>query len=151
MGNLFSACSNGLEALKKYLKEGHGINDKDEYGETALHHCSQYGAIDAVEYLISNGAKIDILDAFGRTPLILGISAAEHFRVTQLLLKAGANPNIKDKYGITALGKIMKGHHEVEKKDTTDLLIKSGAKPNVGPETRFRRDGSAIIDDDYDD
>lgn len=125
MGNLFSACSNGLEELKKYLKEGHGINDKDEYGETALHHCSEYGAIDAVEYLISNGAKIDILDAEGRTPLMKGISAAENFRVTQLLLKAGANPNIKDKYGETALGN---SRTFSNKEDTTDLLIKSGAK-----------------------
>ena len=146
MGKLFSACSNGLEALKKYLKEGHGINDKDEYGETALHHCSQYGAIDAVEYLISNGAKIDILDAFGRTPLIKGISAREHFRVTQLLLKAGANPNIKDKDGQTAVGN---SRRYGDKEDTTDLLIKSGAKLYKGQGTRFRRDGSAIdIEDD---
>jgi ankyrin repeat protein len=101
-----------------------------------------------VEYLISNGAKIDILNAFGRTPLILGISAAEHFRVTQLLLKAGANPNIKDEYGITALGVIQTSHDEVRKKDTTDLLIKSGAKHNVGPETRYRRDGTIIEDDE---
>ena len=148
MTQLTRACSYGLEALKKYLKEGHGINDKDEYGETALHHCSQYGVIDAVEYLISNGAKIDILDAFGRTPLILGISAAEHFRVTQLLLKAGANPNIKGDSGTTALGVIQKSNDEVRKKDTTDLLIKSGAKHNVGPETRFRRDGTIIEDDE---
>jgi ankyrin repeat protein len=148
MVHLFSACSWGLEALKKYLKEGHGINDKDEYGDTALHHCSEYGVIDAVEYLISNGAKIDILDAFGRTPLILGISAREHFRVTQLLLKAGANPNIKDESGITALGVIQKSNDEVRKKDTTDLLKKSGAKHNVGPETRYSRDGTIIEDDE---
>jgi ankyrin repeat protein len=146
MVHLFSACSWGLEALKKHLKEGHGINDKDEYGSTALHYCSQYGAIDAVEYLISNGAKIDILDAEGRTPLIEGISAAENFRVTQLLLKAGANPNIKDKYGITALGKCTR--YEGEKDDTTDLLIKSGAKLYKGQGTRFRRDGTAIEDDE---
>jgi len=146
MTQLTRACSYGLESLKKYLKEGHGINDKDKYGETALHHCSEYGAIDAVEYLISNGAKIDILDAEGRTPLIKGISAAEHFRVTQLLLKAGANPNIKDKYGITALGKsrVQEGYKE----DTTDLLIKSGAKLYKGQGTRFRRDGTAIEDDE---
>ena len=146
MTQLTRACSYGLESLKKYLKEGHGINDKDEYGSTALHYCSQYGAIDAVEYLISNGAKIDILDAEGRTPLIEGISAAENFRVTQLLLKAGANPNIKDKYGITALGKCTR--YEGEKDDTTDLLIKSGAKLYKGQGTRFRRDGSAIEDDE---
>ncbi len=142
MGNLFSACADGLEELKKYFKEGHGINDKDEYGETALHHCSQYGAIDAVEYLINNGAKIDILDAEGSTALIKGISAVEHFRVTQLLLKAGANPNIKDKYGHTALG--ISREREGYKEDTTDLLIKNGAKLYKGQPTRFRRDGTAI-------
>ena len=56
------AMTNDLEGLKKCLKGGQGINDKDENGNAALHQCSMYGAIDVLEYLISNGADVNVLD-----------------------------------------------------------------------------------------
>ena len=123
MSELFSACARGLDELKKYHNDGHGVNDKDEYGETALHHCSEYGAIDSVKYLIANRADIDVLDEDGNTPLIKGVAAAEHFKVVGLLLDAGANPNIKNDYGNTALSEAQMR----EKNDTAELLIKNGA------------------------
>ena len=118
------AMTNDLEGLKKCLKGGQGINDKDENGNAALHQCSMYGAIDVLEYLISNGADVNVLDDANRTPLINGIAAADHFKVTQLLLEAGADPNIKDEYGDTALSEAQMRN----KDDTVDLLIRNGAK-----------------------
>ena len=123
MSELFSACARGLDELKKYHNDGHDVNDKDEYGETALHHCSEYGAIDSVKYLIANGADINILDEYGNTPIIKAVAAAQHFKVVGILLDAGANPNIKNEFGDTALSEAQMR----EKNDTAKLLIKNGA------------------------
>ena len=85
------------------------------------------------DYQTTGSAGIDLLACIeepltiepGQTELIpSGIAAADHFKVTQLLLEAGADPNIKDEYGDTALSEAQIRN----KDDTVDLLIRNGAK-----------------------
>jgi ankyrin repeat protein len=41
----------------------------DIRGQTALHHAAKYGHMNAVELLVNCGAKIDVQDVFGATPI----------------------------------------------------------------------------------
>lgn len=54
---------------KKLLEKGAQINDVDKYGRTALHYACLRQDKDAVEYLLSQGAKKDIKDLGGLVPL----------------------------------------------------------------------------------
>ncbi len=45
------------------------INKKDDKGETALHKACAKNKLDIVQYLIENGALVNIVNVFGRAPL----------------------------------------------------------------------------------
>lgn len=77
-----------------------------------------------VQSLLDAGSDINYCDQFGRSPLILSLN---HFNTAQLLLLSGANPNLPDIDGCTALmHAAMNGHHEI-----VPLLIKHGADVNA--------------------
>lgn len=76
------------------------INDKDENGITLLMQCTGGGRTDTVNVLLENGAFVDAQNN-GQTALF----SAATFGKTDIvwrLLKAGANKNLKDKFGLTA-------------------------------------------------
>lgn len=55
-----------------------------------------------IDKLTASGQEIDHGDQFGRTPLMFTI-LADRLECAELLLRAGANVNCKDKGGRTAL------------------------------------------------
>jgi ankyrin repeat protein len=63
----------GNEALLEAVKLTHGLgNDVDavnSMGIAAIHGAANRGANDVIEYLAANGARLDVADAQGRTPL----------------------------------------------------------------------------------
>jgi hypothetical protein len=84
-------------------------------GTTALHLAAWGGNNDLAKTLLEAGAQIDARDADGRTPLHLmladakgwdadwaGSLRAENERLVGALLRAGADPTIADKDGVTA-------------------------------------------------
>jgi uncharacterized protein len=58
-----------IESIDLCLKAGADINAKDSRGQTALHGAAQKGWDDVVKYLAEHGAKLDVKDAKGLTPL----------------------------------------------------------------------------------
>ena len=40
-----------LDVVKELIKAGADVNDKDNWGETALHRAIRWGHLDVVEYL----------------------------------------------------------------------------------------------------
>jgi hypothetical protein len=71
------------------------INDSvNQFGITLLLYCAMYGHTDLVEKCIKLGAIIDVCDSYLRTPLCWALTKNDK-RMINLLLKAGANPNIK--------------------------------------------------------
>jgi len=115
-----------LERVKKLLtKRKVDVNEKNEYGSTALILASLNGRIEIVKYLLANGANINKQDWNGNTALILA-SLRGHIDVVKYLLANGANINQKDKYGYTALiFASSKGHIEIVKS-----LLAKGANVN---------------------
>ena len=58
-----------LEAIKLCLAHGGDVNAFSTNGQTALHSAAARGADRIVRFLAENGAKLDMKDKQGRTPL----------------------------------------------------------------------------------
>jgi ankyrin repeat protein len=109
----------------KYLVEQGGIdvNAAGQFGWTALHMCAYQGLNDVLEYLVSKGAKTEVFDELGQTPL----SAA----MAILTKEAGARRL-----------QIPRRYH----KDTAELLLALGATPiaKSGVHVVLQRTGDVV-------
>ena len=108
-----------LEAVKMLVEElGFDVNFVADTGETALHAAAYRGANSVVQYLFDKGAKLDVQDKSGRTPLQVadgveyGNSFAANPHTAVLLRKLGAKeipcpglcPNLIPEESIAARG-----------------------------------------------
>lgn len=59
-----------LEALQLCLQKGGDVNAANSMGVTAVMGASNRGADDIIEFLFKHGAKLDVKDKEGRTPLV---------------------------------------------------------------------------------
>ena len=88
-----------------HLRKEHSylVNLIDDFcGKTALHVAIQYGDVNIVGFLLSQGANINKQDEEGQTPLFIAARKKREDMVI-LLLKQGADPAISDKRGATPL------------------------------------------------
>jgi uncharacterized protein len=69
-----------LEAVKLAHALGNDVNAVNSMGVAAIHGAANRGANDVIEYLAANGARLDVADAQGRTPLdwAKGVFLATH-------------------------------------------------------------------------
>jgi ankyrin repeat protein len=58
-----------LEAVKLAHELGNDVNAVNSMGIAAIHGAANRGANDVIEYLAANGARLDVADEQGRTPL----------------------------------------------------------------------------------
>jgi ankyrin repeat protein len=58
-----------ISSIKLCLDAGVDVNTADNQGDTALHGAAQKGWDQVVEFLVDHGAKLDVKDKKGRTPL----------------------------------------------------------------------------------
>jgi len=65
-----------IEAIKLCLKTGVDINATDSRGQTALHGAALKGYDQVVQFLVDQGAKVDVKDKRGFTPLDAAIGKA---------------------------------------------------------------------------
>jgi hypothetical protein len=57
------------DTVQLMLDLGMDINARDYKGEVCLHDAVRSGIVDVVQLLLRNGAKVDVIDKYGRTPL----------------------------------------------------------------------------------
>ena len=88
---------------ERLLAAGASLTAYDYLSRTPLHVAAEEGHEDLVRWLITLGAGIDAHDEanIGETPLCLAVKA-ERVGVVELLLEAGANPDIPGWAGLTA-------------------------------------------------
>lgn len=99
---LFGRGNTTLEMATALLKSGADPNSQSN-GFTALH-WSAYKNNHALAALLvaHKGIKIDAIDADGETALMLAVARGST-EIAELLLKAGANPHIKNEQGQSAI------------------------------------------------
>lgn len=97
-----AAADHNLLVLAHLLSAGADPTLHDVADRTALHHAAIAGNDAGVELLIDVGAELDARDRDNRTPL--WHAAALHLpdsAVVDVLLRAGANPNLRDARGVS--------------------------------------------------
>lgn len=62
-----------VEALRICLEKGSDVNVANDRGDTPMHAAAQRGADQIVQFLADHGAKLDIKNKSGRTPLDLAL------------------------------------------------------------------------------
>lgn len=127
-GNVRAKSSEGLTALhiatspevaQFLIKNGADVNAQATDGRTPLA-WAVYGNIDVVKVLLGHGAKVDLADNAGETPL----HHTPKPEVAELLVAHGANVNARDKKGRTPLHR----HSDyLENPATIRVLLAKGA------------------------
>ena len=110
-----------FEWAKLYLEHGANINHCRNDGRTALHEASITGKLQTIEFLLKHGANIEAIDEYKCTPLHLAArndgplwvenEHKEQPDAVKILLKNGANPNLKDIDLKTGLQYAVEGRH----------------------------------------
>ena len=115
---LIIAAHHGNQDMVQLLFDsGADLNKADRGGFTPLHHAAGYGKIDTVRLLINLGAEPQLTKA-----------ANKNWKaIIQVLLQAGANPNMTDLKGECPLHVATLEDY----KDIVHLLLQHGAKPNM--------------------
>jgi ankyrin repeat protein len=89
-----------FEAVKICYEHGNDVNAVDANGDTALHGAAHRGANDIVSFLVEKGARLDVVDVIGWSPLTIAHGVLypntfnRHLDTEALLVKLGANPKI---------------------------------------------------------
>lgn len=123
------AGAEGLTGIVRLcMKAGADYKVYNRYGGSALIPACERGHVDTVAAILEDPSfPIDHINRLGWTGLletvILGNGVAAHLRIMDMLIDAGANVNLPDKDGVTAL------QHALGKgqKEMAQLLVQAGA------------------------
>lgn len=103
------------------------LQAQDIAGSTPLHEAVRYGRVEIAKILLDAGAKVDALDAVGKSPFLLIIPAEKQLEMYNVLLAASADVTQKDMYGDTVLHVCTMA---AVKTDVLSVLINHGAPVN---------------------
>ncbi|KAL8665063.1 MAG: hypothetical protein Q9168_007784, partial [Polycauliona sp. 1 TL-2023] len=97
---LLRAIDNGNTAIVEIMLDHDSVDDsiRDNYGRTLLHGAATTGRADIGKLLISKGLDKDAQDSNGKTPLHEASRTGEAAEIVSVLLAAGADRTIKDKW-----------------------------------------------------
>jgi ankyrin repeat protein/L-ascorbate metabolism protein UlaG (beta-lactamase superfamily) len=127
-GEIHDAAKSGdLQKVKELLAADPDlVNSKDSKGFTPLHSAVSKGRRTVVQFLVENGADIEVKNKNGLTPLFQALDL-NRTRVAKILIENGANVNIKGYRNRTLL-------HMAARSGNTAIvrqLIDNGANTNA--------------------
>ena len=96
------------EEIQRLLKLGADIDIQNYKGKTGLHCAAKAGFLNVIKLLIEKGATLDATDNDCETPLFEAIrstikSGEKQQEALETLLVKGADPNVKNRKGLTPL------------------------------------------------
>ena len=102
---LFYAIIENKYAFFDHLLENKAfINIVDRHGYSPLHYAINEYRLDMVKRLIDRGANIEMFDSYGNNVLARAVLTSKGRRdIIKFLLEKGANPNIPNYKGYTAI------------------------------------------------
>ena len=125
---LFRAIAEGNpNEVWKILQEGADYDAKDENGQTPLMDATYRNKRNILKLLIEKGADLNARNDRKETALFISARYDVPFEITDILLKAGADPNIQDINGDTPLIVAVR-RTSLEK---VELLLHNGADRNM--------------------
>ncbi len=104
MTPLYNSAGRDFKMVKTLIELGADVNKHQPNG-VALHNAVSWESTEIVEFLLAHGAKPNIADDEGQTPLFFAASA-ENLEIAKLLIAHGANKTVKDNNGKTPLDTI---------------------------------------------
>ncbi len=116
-----AAGNNNIEAIQLLLDAGADINESE-----ALHSSIRTNSVDAFTYLLEAGANAD--GTSGQSLAPLHFAAIYHPYFIEKLLQSGADVNMQNKWGLTAL--MYTARFQLEGKGSR-VLLEAGADPSV--------------------
>jgi ankyrin repeat protein len=103
----YDSPDDGVRVAELLQERGADMNDKDKFEWTPLHSASNNGRHKIAQFLLSHGAKENLKNHLGETPLHVvrqgQYGSQDGARVAQLLLDAGLDVNARDKRNWTPL------------------------------------------------
>lgn len=122
--NYLTAATNGnLTALTEQFNNVAQLNAKDSKGNSALYNTARRGKLDMVQWLLDEGADVDMLNGKLQETALMGAVYRGRVDVVRALLEAGANPNIVNANKTSALSMALSAKHS----DIVSLLVTQGA------------------------
>jgi ankyrin repeat protein len=104
---LYAGAEGFNEVLRLTLAAGADVFSTNRYGGTALIPASEHGHVETVQILIAAGVPVNHVNNLGWTAMqeaiLLNNGGPRQLEVVRLLLDAGADPDIRDPEGRTAL------------------------------------------------
>ncbi|MFP5311140.1 MAG: ankyrin repeat domain-containing protein [Actinomycetes bacterium] len=104
---LYAGAEGFNDVLRLTLAAGADVASTNRYGGTALIPASEHGHVDTVKILIGAGVPVNHVNNLGWTAMqeaiLLNDGGPRQQEVVRLLLAAGADPDIRDPEGRTAL------------------------------------------------
>ena len=99
---IHAVLANNLNLVSQFIAKGAQIEHSDKIGWTALHYAAQGHRAPTLEVLLSVHPTVDLQDQYGNTPLWRATFDSKGVGDSiMLLLKAGANPHLKNHSGIS--------------------------------------------------
>lgn len=121
--------------LRRLLDEGHDPNARDRFGDAPIHDAVRASsfAFEKTRLLLERGARVDVCNGLGQTPLHIA-ALQGRWEVLLLLLETGGFPDARDKKRMTPLHCTALGSTGRLPRQgiSARLLLKAGADPLAG-------------------
>ena len=118
---------NKVDEVSLFLSAGFLPDTKDKKGIPLLCISARNGHLSTLEFLLRSGAKVDIIADDRKSTALIDGAMERHKDVIKTLIDAGADVNVKNGDGQTALI-IVVGAGDTE---ITEILVKAGADPDI--------------------
>ena len=115
------------EEISLFLAAGFSPDTKDKKGIPLLCHSAREGHLKTIELLLRSGAQVNLVSEDRGSTALFDSALGRHAKLVKALIEAGADTNIKDKEGQTALVVAVGAGDE----EIVEMLVKAGANPDL--------------------